>query len=117
MGTKPENLFADLPGEMPGELVEVLAEGEGSVRIERIVSRGHASPAGFWYDQGEHEWVILLSGSARLRFEGEDQPVSLAPGDWLEIPAGCRHRVEATADDQATVWLAVFFGGSSDDVA
>ena len=39
------------------------------VRIERIISHGHASPADFWYDQAQHEWVIVLKGAARLQFE------------------------------------------------
>ncbi len=44
------NLFADLSADLSEELVEVLAENK-HVRIERIVSTGHASPDGFWYDQ------------------------------------------------------------------
>ncbi len=79
-----------------------------NVRVERIVSRGHSSPPGFWYDQTDNEWVILLSGSARLLFQGERDPISLGPGDYLDIPAHKRHRVEWTDPDQDTVWLAVF---------
>lgn len=44
------NLFADLPADLPDELFQTLA-GSGDVRVERIVSRGHRSPEGFWYDQ------------------------------------------------------------------
>ena len=102
------NLFHDLPARMEQELVEVLARGEGA-RVERIVSWGQCSPAGFWYDQGEHEWVTLLSGAARLRFAEGDRVVSLAPGDAVTIPAHTRHRVEWTDPGQATVWLAVFY--------
>lgn len=79
------------------------------VRIERIVSRGQASPPGFWYDQDAAEWVIVLAGSAALLFEGETDPHRLAPGDYLHIPAHRRHRVEWTDPDQATIWLAVHF--------
>ena len=104
---RSRNLFADLPADLPGELVEVLAEGQGSLRIERILSRGHASPEGFWYDQDSAEWVLLLQGSARLRFEDEPQPRELKPGDWVEIAPHRRHRVEATSADEATLWLAV----------
>ena len=64
----PANLFADLPSQLPDELVTTLLTA-GSLRIERIVSRGHASPEGFWFDQDEHEWIALLKGAARLRFE------------------------------------------------
>ena len=112
----PENLFDDLPAGLPADLpderVDVLLEGDG-VRVERIVSRGHASPPDFWYDQAEDEWVLLLAGAARLRIEGTDEPVSLRPGDHLTLPAHCRHRVEWTDPDRETVWLAVLHRPSS----
>jgi cupin 2 domain-containing protein len=31
----------------------------------------------------------------------------MKPGDWVEIPAHVRHRVESTQADPPTVWLAV----------
>jgi cupin 2 domain-containing protein len=77
------------------------------VRIERIVSTGQASPAGFWYDQPDDEFVVLLSGSAVLRFEEGDRLMPMAPGDWVEIAAHVRHRVEETDRDRPSVWLAV----------
>jgi cupin 2 domain-containing protein len=77
------------------------------VRIERIVSSGRSSPPGFWYDQPDDEFVVLLSGSGVLRFEDGNQIVPLLPGDWIEIPAHVRHRVESTESDPPTVWLAV----------
>jgi len=91
------------------ERVDELLQRPG-VRIERIVSCGQASPLGFWYDQAEGEWVMLLSGRAALRLEQEDYTRLLAPGDCLDIPAHCRHRVEWTAQGVPTVWLAVFHG-------
>lgn len=106
----PENLLANLPATLPAELVTILAENR-HVRIERIVSTGHASPEGFWYDQEEHEWVLLLQGAATLGFE-HGREVSLKPGDCLLIPAHQRHRVDWTSGEEATVWLAVFFGGN-----
>jgi cupin 2 domain-containing protein len=102
------NLFTGIPADLPQELVQTLATS-GQVRIERIVSRGHASPSGFWYDQDEHEWVVLLKGSAGLRFERDDRLVELAEGDFINIPARERHRVEWTAADTECVWLAVFY--------
>ena len=102
------SLFAALPAApLPEELVELLATGSG-VRIERIVSTGQASPPGFWYDQDEDEWVVLLTGAAGLRIADETAVRRLGPGDWLLIPAHTRHRVEWTDQEQATVWLAVF---------
>ncbi|MFH0910461.1 MAG: cupin domain-containing protein [Planctomycetota bacterium] len=106
---KTPNLFADIPAELPEELCEALVEG-GGVRIERIVSRGHASPEGFWHDSNTQEWVALLRGRAGLRIEGERELVELGPGDWVAIPAHARHRVEWTLPNEDTVWLAVHYG-------
>ena len=103
----PMNLFADLPSDLPEEIVQSLLDAPG-LRIERIISRGHASPAGFWYDQPTHEWVLLVSGAARLRFEGEE-PIDMTPGAFIPIPAHQRHRVEWTDANQPTIWLAVHY--------
>ena len=101
------NLFADIPVDLPGELTQILLSLPG-IRIERIVSLGHASAEGFWYDQETHEWVLLLAGTARLRFEGEE-PIDLRPGSFVNIPAHRRHRVEWTDPNQTTIWLAVHY--------
>jgi cupin 2 domain-containing protein len=102
------NLFGNIPAHLPGELCEAILSA-ASFRVERIVSRGHASPEGFWYDQAEHEWVLLVSGAARVRFEGDGQAVEMKPGDYLHIPARRRHRVEWTAPGVDTVWLAIHY--------
>lgn len=109
---KRGNLFGNVPGDLPEELSETLAEGDGPFRIERIVSRGHSSPPGFWYDQDSAEWVVLLQGFATLRFEKDPELIDLKPGDWFEIPAHCRHRVESTPAAEDTVWLAVHCGAA-----
>jgi cupin 2 domain-containing protein len=101
------NLFGDLPPHLPDELTQTLASAD-SCRIERIVSHGHASPDGFWYDQPRHEFVVLLRGAALLRFE--DGEVEMTPGSFLDIAAHRRHRVEWTDPTQVTVWLAVHYG-------
>jgi len=103
-------LFARVRKRLNDEQVEVLAGG-GAVRIERIVSTGHASPPGFWYDQERPEFVIVLAGAAALRFAGERAPRRLGPGDWVDIPAHARHRVEWTDPATPTVWLAVHYTG------
>jgi len=100
------NLFADLPTQLPDELCTTLLEA-ANVRIERIVSHGHASPEGFWYDQDQHEWVVVLKGAARLRVENEI--VEMKPGDFINILAHKKHRVEWTTPDEPTIWLAVFY--------
>ena len=90
------------------ELFEHLFRGQ-SCRVERIVSPGQATREGQWYDQEHAEWVILLSGSAVLRFEGETEGRTLIPGDAVNIPVHCRHRVDATAADRESVWLAIHY--------
>jgi cupin 2 domain-containing protein len=105
---KPENLFGDVPDRLPDELFTTLHQVK-NLRIERIVSRGHASLPGFWYDQDEHEWVIVLTGSAVIEFEDQPEPVELKPGSYLNIPAHVRHRVAATSPTENTVWLAVHY--------
>jgi cupin 2 domain-containing protein len=102
------NLFRGLPWEIPQEVSEIFLQAPG-VRLERIISRGQATPPGQWCDQETHEWVALLSGAAGLLFEGEDQVRELRPGDYVLIPAHCRHRVEWTDPAQTTVWLALHF--------
>lgn len=100
------NLFANIPADLPEELVETLLESD-SIRVERIISHGHASPEDFWYDQDENEWVVVLKGSAKLRFE--DETVEMQPGDYINIPAHKRHRVEWTTPDEPTIWLAIHY--------
>jgi cupin 2 domain-containing protein len=100
------NLYVDLPTTLTEERFDDLLAG-GRFRLVRIVSAGQATPPGEWYDQTEDEWVVLLKGSAGLLIEGEAAPRGLVPGDWLLLPAHCRHRVEWTAADQPTVWLAL----------
>jgi cupin 2 domain-containing protein len=103
------NLFSHIPSVLQEELFQILAES-GSIRIERIVSDGHVTPAGEWYDQGWDEWVLIVSGGATLRFESDAAPLVLKPGDHVMIPAHCRHRVEWTDTTQKTIWLAVHCG-------
>lgn len=100
------NLFANIPTHLADERFDTLLTRPG-VRIERIVSTAHASAPDFWYDQPQDEWVCVLAGSASLIVEGETQPRVMQPGDWLELPAHVRHRVEWTDAAQPTVWLAI----------
>jgi cupin 2 domain-containing protein len=102
------NLLSLLPDASAAETVDPLVTHPG-LRIERIVSLGQASPDGFWYDQAEGEWVLLLAGAARLRFEDEIEPRLLNPGDWLDIAPHRRHRIDWTDPATPTVWLAVFY--------
>jgi cupin 2 domain-containing protein len=103
------NLFDDVPVAAGQEYLVDLLTRPG-VRIERIVSTGQSSPPGFWYDQPHGEWVALLAGEARLRFADEPDARTLRAGDFVDIPAHRRHRVEWTRPDVPTVWLAVHYG-------
>lgn len=103
------NVYSDIPDDLPDELIQTLAS-KGDVRIERIVSRGHASEPDFWYDQPGDEFVVLLSGQATLEFAPPSSTrIELKPGDYRLIPARMRHRVVETALDRDTVWLAIHF--------
>ena len=104
------NLFTDLPSQLPDELITILIDA-ADVRIERIVSHGHVSPKDFWYDQSQHEWVVVLKGAARLQFE--DGEVEMKVGDFINIPSHRKHRVDWTTPHEPTIWLAVFYGGGN----
>jgi len=107
--TAPGNLFADLPSAPQAEeqFRELLTRP--GLKIERIVSTGQNSPEGFWYDQPQDEWVLLVEGEAELELAGESTPRHLKPGDFLYLPAGLRHRVSRTAKDKTTIWLAIHY--------
>lgn len=102
------NLFENISSDLPEELFETLHRS-GDVKIERIVSRGHVTPEGEWYDQSWDEWVVLLKGSATLDFDGYKESVSLKSGDFIFLPAGLRHRVAWTEPDVDSIWLAIHF--------
>lgn len=105
MNINSSSIFADIPKQLPAELCQTLL-AKPNVRIERIVSKGHRSAEDFWYDQAQDEWVMVLQGRARLSFI-DTSSIELNAGDYLLIPAHCRHRVDWTAPDMETVWLAI----------
>ena len=108
------NLWADIPASLPAERFDPLLRS-ATCRLERIVSIGHATPAGEWYDQDRDEWVALLQGRAGLRFADEDGARTLGPGDFLWIPAHRRHRVEWTSRRPPAIWLALHFDHIDDN--
>jgi cupin 2 domain-containing protein len=99
------HLFHPLPADLTEEVVTELLR-YGAVRIERIVSNGHVSPADFWYDQDDHEWVLLLAGEGEIEF-ADGERIRLCQGDALNLPAHTRHRVTFTS--RPAIWLAVFY--------
>ena len=108
MSTASGNLFEAARGDMREEVVTLLVDTP-NLKIERIVSMGQASPPGFWYDQPWAEWVMVLTGSAGLRLEGEAEVKNMSTGDYVRIPAHTKHRVEWTSKDPATIWLAIHY--------
>ena len=105
-----KNIFKDIPLDLPDELIEKIAgDAEKGIMIERIISRGHASPPDFWYDQDKNEFVILLKGKAALLIKESDKIIEMSPGDYIDIPAHTLHRVEWTSSEEDTVWLAIHY--------
>ena len=99
------NVFSNLGEVSEEERFDLIAKSP-NCRIDRIVSAGHSSPKGFWYDQENDEFIVLPQGEATLEFE--DGPVTLRAGDHMVIPKNCKHRVESTSVDPVCIWLCVF---------
>lgn len=106
------HLTEDLPEPAEEEDIRVIWQSP-HMRVERIVSYGHASGDDFWYDQAEDEWVMVLMGEGVLEIDGEAQHRTLGPGDAINLPAHTKHRVVSTPSDTATVWLAIFAGATA----
>lgn len=103
-----QNIYKNIPEKIPDEIFEKILEYK-NVRIERIISNGQASAKDFWYDQDENEWVILLKGSAEILFEEQSEKIFLKEGDYINITAHIKHRVEYTDQNVETIWLAIFY--------
>ena len=105
---KTNNLSRNIPGFFRDEVFEKLLSTE-HFKLERILSRGHRTAEGQWYEQEKNEWVMIFQGSAVLRIEGEEQLLTLTKGDYVLLPARLRHRVEKTDEGEETIWLALHF--------
>ncbi len=102
------NIFSDIQKQAPDEVLETVLQ-TGQFKIERIISHGHATTEGEWYDQDRNEWVLVLKGNAGLQFEGNDKTVIMKTGDYLNIPPHKKHRVEWTDPEEETVWLTIHY--------
>jgi cupin 2 domain-containing protein len=102
------NIYSDIPDDLTHEVFEEILRN-GSLKLERIISKGHETPEDQWYDQDQDEWIILLKGSAGLVIEGEREIVALKSGDYLLLPAHLKHRVEWTDPEEETIWMALYF--------
>lgn len=94
------NLFEGAAPPDVGERFETILR-ERNVVVERIVSGGKVVPVE--YEQEQDEWVLLLTGEARLNVAG--RAVSLKAGDHLFLPARTPHTVEQVS--AGATWLAV----------
>ena len=103
-----KNIFSDIQKHVPDEILENILQTD-QFKIERIISRGHSTADGKWYDQDKNEWVMVLKGSAGLLFEGNDKAVIMKTGDYINIPAHRKHRVEWTEPEEETIWLAIHY--------
>ncbi len=103
-----KNIFSDIPVQTPKEILETIIKSD-QFKIERIISRGQATTEGDWYDQEKNEWVLVLRGNAGLLFEGSEEIVIMKTGDYINIPAHKKHRVEWTDPKEETIWLAVHY--------
>ncbi|MBN1497864.1 MAG: cupin domain-containing protein [Spirochaetes bacterium] len=101
------NIFSSLPADMKHEFFDEILRHK-NIRVERIISKGHVSPEQGWYDQEEHEWVIVLEGSGMILFESGEE-FTLKKGDYLNIPSRTKHRVTWTDPDTMTIWLAFHY--------
>ena len=104
--TRGPNLFGPDAKRRGEEWCEELFCAPG-IRFERILSEGERSPDGFWYDQPENEWLILIEGKAEI--ETEEGRLRLGAGDSLFLPAHFRHRVAATSAEPRCLWLCCFW--------
>ncbi len=99
------NLYAGLGRASGIEEFIPLVQAQGC-RLEQIVSHGQPTRAGEWYDQADPEWVMLVRGTATLRFEAGER-LELRAGDYLVIPAHKKHRVDVCSED--AMWLALHY--------
>jgi len=104
---KTQNIFVDIPKQLKEELFENILTKD-NLKIEKIISKGHTTPIGEWYDQDSNEWVIVLEGEALLSFENSGD-VKLKKGDYINILAHTKHKVSWTTPDKETVWLAIHY--------
>ena len=101
------NIFSKIPTDLKDEVFEEIIKSN-SIKIERIISKGHSTPKSQWYNQDRDEWVILLKGKARLEFENNHYE-ELVEGDYINIPKHKLHRVSWTIPNQETIWLAIHY--------
>lgn len=102
-----KNFFDNIPSESKEEIFQTIFSSD-NIKIEKIISYGNYSPKNFWYDQSKNEFVLILEGSAIIKYDDE-KIFNMKKGDYLIIPAHQKHRVEETSKTEKTIWLAIHF--------
>ena len=102
------HFFSQIPDAIDDEVFDTILSSN-RCEIQRIISKGHKTPSDYWYDQERNEWVMVLKGAAKLNFKNHNKTIEMIAGDYLLIPAHCKHRVEWTDPEVETIWLAVHF--------
>lgn len=102
---KKFELLKNIPSESKDEIFETLIEKK-DIKIERIISYGQTSPKDYWYDQDQDEFVLLIEGEAKIKYES-GEIIKLEKGSSLYIKAHEKHQVIYTANP--SIWLAIFF--------
>ncbi|MCH7568338.1 MAG: cupin domain-containing protein [Nanoarchaeota archaeon] len=105
---KVGNIFSRIPKLLSDESFEELISSQ-NCKIERIISSGHSTPKCKWYDQNKNEFIIVLKGNAELLFEENNKVVKMCEGDYVNIPAHVKHKVQKTDSQKETIWLAIFY--------
>jgi len=101
------NIFEDIPERLQEELFEDIIVSQ-NIKIQRIVSDGHTTKKGSWYESSQNEWVIIIQGNATITFEDENDTI-LNVGEYINIPMFKKHRVSSTSKDEKTIWLAIHY--------
>ncbi len=102
-----KNIFDAIPNDLESEIFEKIVSSD-NISIERIISKGHASPETGWYDQDRNEWVMVLRGEAIIVFE-DGLSTTLKSGDYLHIESHQKHKVTWTDPSIETIWLAIHY--------
>ena len=105
---KVRNIFSNIPESLPNELLKELVSSE-NCKIERIISKGHTTPEGKWYDQDKNEFVIIFKGNAELLFEENNKIIKMKEGNYINIPSHTKHRIIKTSLKEETIWLAIHY--------
>ncbi|MEA3353289.1 MAG: cupin domain-containing protein [Campylobacterota bacterium] len=105
------NFKENIPAKHDNEIFETILSNE-NIKMERIISYGQTTPKDQWYDQDEDEFVFLISGEAKIKYD-DDSIYHLKSGMSLYITAHQKHQVIYTSNP--TIWLTLFVKGSKDD--